>query len=93
MSGHVVRQLLRDLLHLGIAQIAILFLHYLLFGNGELTDGMVDFGSGAEAGGKQNNGPTSCSVYSLSGSLDVLLLKRELTGPSWSLSGIREVYL
>ena len=57
VTGIVLMQLFRDLLHLSVAQIAILFLHYLLFGRGELKGDMEEFVSGAEAGAKLNSGP------------------------------------
>ena len=75
VTGIVLMQLFRDLLHLSVAQIAILFLHYLLFGEGELKGDMDASESGAEAGGKQNNGPTWYSVYSRTGNPDAPLLR------------------
>lgn len=71
----------RDPLHLGIAQVAVLFLHYLLFGRGELIDVVVDFVNGAEAGAKQNVGAISRSVSFLFGNVAVLQLHMGLTRP------------
>jgi len=71
VTGIVLMQSFRDPLHLGVAQIAILFLLCLFSIPGKRTRVMVDSVADAEAGVDQRDGQISSSVSFHSGKQDV----------------------